>query len=95
MPSHPDAPRGQDAFMPAPTFSTFIISLASAGLSQLGEAKAPGTGATGVDLAAARNAIDTLAMLREKTAGNLNPDEEEVLGALLYELRMKFVLKSR
>lgn len=91
----PDASCGQDAFMPSPTFSTFVISLASAGLAQLGEAREPATGATGIDLAAARNAIDTLAMLREKTAGNLEPDEEEVLNALLYELRMKFVLKSR
>ena len=86
---------GTESVMPALTFSTFVLSLASAGLVQLGEAPDPASGETACDLVLAKHTIDTLSMLREKTKGNLNSDEKEMLDALLYELRMKFVLKSQ
>lgn len=80
--------------MPEVTFSAFIISLASSALVGLGEAPDPATGNPGRDMGLARHNIDTLEMLRQKTQGNLNPDEEKLLTSVLCELRLKFVINS-
>lgn len=80
--------------LPEVTFSAFIISLASAALVGLGETPDPATGRLGRDMALARHNIDTLDMLRQKTEGNLNPDEERLLGSVLCELQLKFVINS-
>ena len=55
------------------------------------EAPNPATGAREINLGLARNTIDLLAMLKEKTAGNLDEEEAKLLEAMLYELRTKFV----
>lgn len=81
--------------MPEVTFETFILSLASSGLVQLGEVPDPSTGETAENLLMAKHTIDVLSMLRDKTAGCLDEDEKKLLDALLYELRMKYVLKSK
>lgn len=81
--------------MPEVTFTTFVLSLASSGLVQLGEVPDPSTGDTGENLLMAKHTIDVLSMLRDKTAGCLDEDERKVLEALLYELRMKYVLKAK
>ncbi len=61
----------------------------------LGEAPHPETGAPlEPDLVLAQQTIDILAMLREKTKGNLTPEEEKFLDALLTDLRMRFVERS-
>lgn len=78
--------------MPEVTFSAFIISLASSALVGLGEAPDPVTGAKALDLELARHNIDTLDMLRRKTAGNLDADEESLLCNVICELRLKFVI---
>ena len=44
-----------------------------------------------VDLDLAKHAIDTIALLQEKTAGNLTQDEKELLTRILYELKMRYV----
>lgn len=80
--------------LPEVTFSAFIISLASSALVGLGEAPDPATGKPGRDMTLARHNIDTLDMLREKTQGNLNHDEERLLASVLCELRLKFVINS-
>ena len=88
--------RGQhEAVYPKVTFSTFILSLASAGLAHLGEAPDPVTGASAVNLAAAKHTVDTLAMLKEKTSACLDAEEKRLLEGLLYELRMKYVVKAK
>ena len=80
--------------MPEVTFSTFILSLASSTLVQLGEVPDPATGKTiAADPLTARHSIDILDMLREKTKGNLTEQESQMLESMLYELRMKYVMK--
>lgn len=80
--------------MPEVTFSTFIISLASAALVGLGEVPDPATGQKQPDLLLARHNIDVLEMLRQKTQGGINHDEAELLESIIYELRLKYVIKS-
>lgn len=79
--------------MPKPTFSTFILSLASSGLMHLGEVPDPATGKPAENIALAKHSIDILSMLQEKTAGGLDSDETRLLEGLLYELRMKYLVK--
>lgn len=80
--------------MPKPTFSTFALSLASSVLVQLGEVPDPSTGSRQEDLVMAKHGIDTLAMLQKKIAEGLDAEEARLLKGLLYELRMKFVMKK-
>lgn len=89
------AGKHEEGQMPSVTFSTFILSLASSALVQLGEVPDPETGSTGENLLMARHTIDVLQMLQEKTRNCLDADEARLLEGLLYELRMKYVVKSR
>lgn len=81
---------------PAIDFATFVLSLAASALQHMGEAGIP-SGATGFEtnLILARQTIDTLALLEEKTRGNLDEEEGELLGSILYELRMRLVGAER
>lgn len=81
--------------MPKVTFSTFILSLSSTALVSLGEAPDPDSGQFNENLALAKHTIDTLVMLKNKTERCLDPDEAQLLDGILYELRMKFVMKAR
>jgi hypothetical protein len=74
-------------------FSTFVLSLGTSALYHLGVVAHPETGRKleAPELALARNTIDTLEMLEEKTRGNLEQQERELVESLLYELRMRFV----
>ena len=84
----------EQAILPEVTFSTFVLSLASSALVHLGEVPNPETGRTVRDEALARNAIDLLTMLDDKTRNGLTPDESKLMRDVLYELRMKFVAQS-
>lgn len=77
--------------LPKIDFSTFILSLNSSVLVQLGLIEDPATGQKTKNLALAKQTIDLLALLEEKTRGNLTTDEENILKNLLYELRMIYV----
>ncbi len=79
--------RAQDFEM---TFEKFVVSLYMTALVQLGLA-APQGSKPQVDLIGARQTIDTISILQEKTKGNLTPAEENVLQNLLYELRMAYL----
>ena len=81
---------------PAVDFATFVLSLAASALQHMGEAGIP-SGETGFEknLPLARQTIDTLALLEEKTRGNLDEEESELLGSILYELRMRLVGAER
>jgi hypothetical protein len=72
-------------------FSSFILSLATSALIHLGEDADPATGEKSVQLPMARQVIDLLTLLEEKTKGNLSKDEVGLISRLLYTLRMKFV----
>lgn len=80
--------------MPKPTFSTFALSLASSALVQLGEVPDPGTGKTAEDLVLAKHTIDIMAMLKDKAEHGLDQEESHLLEGLLYELRMKYLVKK-
>ncbi|MEJ5366098.1 MAG: DUF1844 domain-containing protein [Desulfosoma sp.] len=79
---------------PQVTFSTFVFSLSSSALVHLGEVPDPSTQKVEKDLPLAKQIIDTLAMLQEKTKGNLDKDEEQLLQTVLYDLRLRFVKQS-
>jgi hypothetical protein len=79
---------------PEVTLATFIFSLSSSALVHLGEIPEPETNKSSVDLPIAKQIIDTLGMLEEKTKGNLDQDEERLLKAVLYDLRMRYIQKS-
>lgn len=79
--------------LPRVDFATFVLSLGTSALYHLGVVAHPETGerVSPPELALARNTIDTLEMLQEKTRGNLDAQERELVESLLYELRMHFV----
>jgi hypothetical protein len=81
--------------MPIPTFSTFVLSMASSVLVNLGEVPDPATGGMQENHDMARHGIDTLSMLRDKVENGLDEEEKRLLDGLLYELRMKFVVKKQ
>jgi len=86
----------QDVPMPQPTFSTFILSLASSALVQLGEVPNPETGETAENLVLAKHTIDMLSMLHGKIdQQKLDEGEKRLMDGLLYELRMKYVVKAK
>ena len=78
---------------PAPpvTFSSFVISLGSSSLMLMGEQLDPNQEPIPVNLPQAKEIIDLLSVLEDKTKGNLTPDEQTVLRDMLYALRMKYV----
>jgi len=78
--------------LPKIDFSTFVLSLSTSAFYHLGLVPDPESGTTAMpNLALARQTIDTLEVLQEKTRGNLDAQESHLLESLLYELRMRFV----
>ncbi len=76
-------------------FYTFVLSLGSSAFVHLGDAPHPETGRPAEpDLLLAHQTIDILAMLREKTKGNLTPEEEKFMENLLMDLRLRYVGKA-
>lgn len=85
------APAERSAPLPEVNFTSLIISLSYSALFHLGEAADPQTGEKVKDLPLAKHAIDTIAMLKDKTKGNLTEEEQRFLDNLLADLRLKFV----
>lgn len=74
------------------TFIGFVLSLAATAAVHFGDMPDPQTGQKPTpNLEAASHLIDILALLDEKTRGNLTAEERSVLEQVLYELRMRFV----
>ena len=90
-----DAPAPEAATAAEITFASFIFSLSTQALVHLGEIPDPADGSTHVNLEGARQIIDILAILKEKTAGNLDPAENALLENALYDLRMRYVERAR
>lgn len=72
-------------------FSTLVLSLATGALIQLGLTPDPVTKKTQKNMELAKQNIDILSLLHEKTKGNLAPDESKLLDSLLTETRLRFV----
>ena len=77
--------------LPELNFATLIFSLSSSALVHLGQVPDPATGQSGPDLPLAKQTIDLLGLLKVKTKGNLEEDEEKLLEGILYDLRMAYV----
>ena len=76
-------------------FPSYILSYYTQGLVLLGEVPNPYTNKKEEDTESARHMIDILSMLDQKTKGNLSPEESKLLESVLYELRMKFMAKTK
>lgn len=87
----PERRPGRDPLDDPASFLSLIMSLASNAAASLGMMPHPVTGETGVDLKTAKHWIDVLGMLEKKTAGNLDPQEDQMLEGLLADLRMQYV----
>jgi hypothetical protein len=90
-PQHERAHAGGDPLDDPASFLSLIMSLASNAASSLGMMPHPVTGESGVDLKTAKHWIDVLGMLEQKTHGNLDEQEAQVIESLLADLRMQYV----
>lgn len=83
--SEPETP------LPKINFSTFIFSLNASALVHLGAIDDPASGKKVKNLPMAKQTIDILSMMEEKTQGNLSEDEANILKNILYDLRIAYV----
>lgn len=85
----------QERILPPMDFSALVLSLAETALFHLGLLRMPGSEEVKKDLQAARQTIDLIAMLEDKTRGNLTDSERKVITDTLFQLRMTFVEASK
>ena len=85
--------QGEGAF-PFLDFSTFVFSLGTSAMYHFGDFPDPVTKKAERNLEAAKQTIDILGILKDKTKGNLTEDEDRLLESLLYELRMRYVRET-
>lgn len=84
-------PQGATDELPPASLPMLVSMLSTQTMAALGFLSDPNGGPTEVSLGLAKHFIDTLAVLEEKTAGNLDADEAELLRSTLHQLRMAFV----
>ena len=89
-----EQPRHEPPLLPEMDFSAFVISLASTAQMSLGAIPHPETNETAVNLQAAKQMIDILRLLQEKTKGNLSDQEGALLDQVLHTLRIHYVRTS-
>ena len=94
QPEQSTADAQQEPPLPEINFATFVVSMNASALLHLGAIEDPNTGQTNKDLAMAKQTIDILSMLEEKTKGNLTGEEENLLKNILYDLRIIYVKES-
>lgn len=90
----PDAPEPEASPhgpLPPVDFSAFVVSMGHAAMLHMGQIPDPASGEASADAELARHTIDTIAMLQEKTKGNLSPEEKNLIDHLLTELRLAYV----
>lgn len=81
--------------LPEPNFASLIFSLSSTALLHLGEIPDPKSNQTAQDFQLAKHAIDTIAMLKEKTQGNLTEEEQKFTENILTDLRWRYVKATK
>ena len=77
--------------LPEVNFSSLIFSLSSSALLHIGEIADPQTGQKRVDLPMAKHSIDIISMLKDKTKGNLDDEEQKFIDSILTDLRLRYV----
>jgi len=80
---------------PSVSFISLVVSLGSSALVHLGEIAEPGATGPSKNLQLARDTIDVLQVLKDKTKGNLDEDETKLLDALLFDLRTKYMAATK
>lgn len=85
----------EDVPLPEINFSSFVLSLSSSALLHFGQIPDPISKKKERNLPLAKQTIDILGILKEKTKGNLTKDEEQLISNLLYDLRMRYVEESK
>ena len=91
------APKKEAEHPPLPeiSFNSLIFSLSSTVLFHLGEIADPQSGKKAKDLPLAKHTIDTIAMLKEKTEGNLTEEEKKFIENILTDLRWRYVNSTK
>jgi len=93
-----EKPRGkvkeETAPLPEINFPSFVLSLYTSALFHFGDLQDPASGEKVKNLPAAKQTIDILGILKEKTSGNLDEDEQNLLDGSLYELRMRYIKET-
>jgi len=84
-----------DAPLPEIDFSSFIFSLSTSALLHLGEVPDPLTQKREKNLPLAKQTIDILGMLQQKTRGNLNPEEDKMMEHVLADLRWRYIREAK
>jgi len=79
---------------PPINFTNFILSLSTSAFFHFGDFPDPATGSTQKNLSAAKQTIDMLDMINEKTKGNLNEQENNLIKGVLYELKLRYVKEN-
>ncbi len=91
----PDHQSSSQGGVPPMDFSSFVLSLATTGMVHLGEIVDPAVGQKQENLDGAKQLIEILSLLKEKTEGNLSAEEAQLLEGLLHELRLGFLSKTK
>ncbi len=91
----PDPGGSSQPGAPPMDFSSFVLSLATTGMVHLGEIVDPAIGQKRENLDGAKQLIEILSLLKEKTEGNLSAEEAQLLEGLLHELRLSFLGKTK
>ena len=87
--------QGESVPLPEINFASFVLSISSSVLLHFGDIADPVSGKKERNLPMAKQTIDILAILKEKTNGNLTKDEEQLLDHLLHDLRLKYVQECK
>jgi hypothetical protein len=85
----------EEAQLPEINFTNFLLSISTSALIQLGEVPDPVSKQSVKQLPLAKQTIDLIGMLQEKTKGNLSSDEEKLIEYILYYLRMRYVKATK
>lgn len=93
--SSDESDKNKGASAPSIDFTTFILSLSSSAAYHMGGFQDSVSGKTSINLDLAKQTIDIVAILEEKTKGNLSEDESKLISGVLYDLRMKFIEVSK
>ena len=81
--------------LPEVDFTAFVMSLCTSVFVHLGELCDPTTNQKCTDLPLAKQTIDIIAMLKEKTEGNRSKEEDQLIEEMLFNLRMKYLALSK
>ncbi|MFQ6070823.1 MAG: DUF1844 domain-containing protein [Candidatus Aminicenantales bacterium] len=84
-----------EEFMPPLDFSSLVLPFYTQALIKLGQSEDPLTGKKDENLDFAKRLIDLLDILKERTKGNLKPEEEKFLESTLSQLKMVYLEKAK